>query len=137
MPKVDEISFKFHHMGVACRNLNIDTKYYRLFGYKQEGGDFIDINQGIKGRFLVGEGPRLELVMPYEDSTVLSDWLERNVKYYHRAYKVRDIYQASKYLQSERGIVVSPPKSAVAFDGRQVTFIMMPTMSLVELIEEC
>jgi len=49
----------FHHLGVACRNLDVEEAVWVPLGYTREGDDFEDPRQQIRGRFLTGPGPRL------------------------------------------------------------------------------
>ena len=44
----------FHHLGVACADIEMETVTYRALGYAPEGEDFVDPLQGIQGRFLLG-----------------------------------------------------------------------------------
>ena len=126
---------EFHHIGIACRDIDTETQYYRLMGYNIEENDFIDTNQGIKGRFLAGGGPRLELVSQIKGSSTLSPWLKSGIKMYHQAYAVHNIEEGIACLQSHQARLIAPPMPAVAFDDRPVCFLMLPTMSLVELIQ--
>ena len=65
---------------------------------------------------------------------VLSPWTSRGVRIYHVAYETSTLSEDIERLKRERGRVVSPPTPAVAFSGRPVTFIVLPTLQLVELI---
>ena len=62
------IPLNFHHLGIATRNIDIEYNQWMRFGYRKETEVFKDINQGVKGIFLVGTGPRLELLEPLENS---------------------------------------------------------------------
>jgi methylmalonyl-CoA/ethylmalonyl-CoA epimerase len=125
----------FHHIGVACRDLDREAKTYALLGYSPEGDDFSDERQGIRGRFIVGPGPRLELLVALPGSTVLEPWLRKGVKYYHEAFFVPDLAGGIEELGASGGKVVVEPVPAVAFDGREIAFVMLPNVTLVELIE--
>jgi methylmalonyl-CoA/ethylmalonyl-CoA epimerase len=63
-------SLEFHHIGVACKDIESETKISMNLGYEIEGEDFIDPVQGVSGRFLVGGGPRLELLAPLTEKGV-------------------------------------------------------------------
>ena len=124
----------FHHLGVACADIEVETLAYRALGYAPEGEDFADPLQGIRGRFLLGGGPRLELLISLPGRDVLSPWTSRGVRIYHMAYETSTMTEDIERLKRERGRVVSPPTPAVAFSGRPVTFIVLPTLQLIELI---
>ena len=54
--------------------------YYVELGYKPEGNRFSDARQGVAGLFLVGGGPRLELLEPLDDSDTLLPWLKSGTR---------------------------------------------------------
>jgi methylmalonyl-CoA/ethylmalonyl-CoA epimerase len=125
----------FHHLGIACTDLDTETATYRPLGYLLEGNDFDNTIQGIRGRFLVGGGPRLELLVGLPRSDVLTPWINRGVKIYHVAFEVDPLAEALDDLRAERVRIVSAPMPAVAFCSCRVAFLVMRTLQLVELIE--
>lgn len=127
-------SARFHHVGVACRDLDAEQQSLAALGYLPEGADFTDPTQGVRGRFLVGGGPRLELLVADGPGGVLQPWLERGAKLYHMAWEVDALEPAIAALRAERARIVAGPVPAVAFGGRPIVFLMMPTMLLIELI---
>jgi len=128
------VRVRFHHLGVACRQIDAEQEAWVALGYRPERAEFTDPLQGVRGRFLVGPGPRLELLEAVEGSTVLEPWLVRGVKVYHHAYEVDALEAAIDDLRDRRGRLVSGPVPAVAFDRRPVAFLAMPNRYLVELI---
>jgi len=126
----------FHHIGVACRDLESETRRFAALGYQQEGPDFTDPIQGVSGRFLIGGGPRLELLVPLSTEGCLAPWLKTGAKLYHLAYIVPDLDLEVTRLRGQGAKTVVPPVPAVAFEGRRITFLMLPNMMLVELIAE-
>lgn len=129
---------RFHHLGVACRHIDAEARSVALLGYRPEAGEhgeFEDPLQGVRGRFMVGPGPRLELLEPLAGSTVLDLWLKAGVRIYHQAYEVADLDAEAARLTGAGARMMSPPQPAVAFSGRRVCFVMLRTMLLVELIE--
>jgi methylmalonyl-CoA/ethylmalonyl-CoA epimerase len=129
------LGLQFHHVGVACADIDKETRQFAVLGYCTEGDDFEDPIQGIRGRFLGGPAPRLELLMNIEGSTVLSPWLAANVKLYHLAYETHDMTRTIEQLAKLGAKVVRAPVPAVAFQGRRIAFLMLPNRLLVELIE--
>jgi methylmalonyl-CoA/ethylmalonyl-CoA epimerase len=125
----------FHHIGVACRDLESETEAFRLLGYEAEAEDFLDPRQGIRGRFLIGSGPRLELLVGLPGSSVLTPWLKKGLKFYHQAFVVQNLGVSVEELCEKGGRLVSPPIRAAAFGGQQIAFVMLRNMSLVELIQ--
>ena len=124
----------FHHIGVACRDLDSETRRLAVLCYAPEGPDFTDPIQGVKGRFLSGGGPRLELLTPLSSSGVLTPWLNSSVKLYHLGYETADLAGAVTYFKRERAHIMVQPVEAVAFDHRKIAFMMLPNMLLTELI---
>jgi len=128
-------NLNFHHIGYACKDLDREQQALSLLGYVQESDDFDDPLQHIKGRFLTGPGPRIELLVQYEGTTVLEPWLMKGVKMYHLAYEVPELEKHISLLQEAGGKITVPAAPAVAFAGREICFIMLPSMQLVELIQ--
>jgi methylmalonyl-CoA/ethylmalonyl-CoA epimerase len=124
-----------HHLGVACKNLEADSAQFELLGFAREGDDFEDPMQGIRGRFLVGAGVRLELLEDLEGSGVLEPWLAARTKIYHHAYETADLEVSLGRLLDAGARVTRAPVPAVVFGGRRVVFAMLPNLMLIELIE--
>lgn len=126
----------FHHIGVAVHRIEKELPIYTVMGYKKEGKIFEDPEQGIRGLFLTAQDqPRLELLENLEGSHTLDKQLELGQKLYHMAYYVRDIEKAIDLLAKNRAKIISPPKNSTYFK-KQICFLMMPNMMIVELIEE-
>jgi methylmalonyl-CoA/ethylmalonyl-CoA epimerase len=126
----------FHHLGYACQNLEQETRTFEALGYLPEGPDFSDPSQGVVGRFVSGPGPRLELLTQSEGSTVLEPWLAGGgARMYHIAFETSTMDAEIARLEGAGGRVVRRPTPAVAFRGRSICFVMLPTSALVELIE--
>lgn len=127
--------FTFHHVGMACADLDRETEQQVRWGYRREGVDFEDPVQGVRGRFLVGGGPRLELLVALPGRRVLEPWSRGGNRLYHQAYGVDDLEGGLRDLEAAGARVVVPPVGAVAFDGRRIAFVVLRTMAVVELIE--
>lgn len=125
----------FHHFGVACKNLDREMGIYSMLGYASEGPDFEDPIQGVRGRFLVGGGPRVEILEALPGSDVLDPWLQNGSRIYHQAFEVSDILTTIELLENKRARVIVQPVPSVAFDGRLICFLMLKNMMLIELIE--
>jgi methylmalonyl-CoA/ethylmalonyl-CoA epimerase len=124
-----------HHLGVACKDLSVDSAQLEAMGFVREGGDFEDPRQGIRGRFLVGGGVRFELLEDLPGLGVLAPWLAARTRIYHQAYETFDLEGSLERLLDVGARIARPPLPAVAFGGRSVVFAMLPTMLLIELIE--
>ena len=98
---------------------------------------FEDPRQGVRGVFLGGQSPRLELLEPLAadgEGGVLEPWLKGGIKLYHLAYETDSLPDAIADLRRERAKVVVAPIPAVAFGGREIAFLLMPNRMLIELI---
>lgn len=129
------INLSFHHLGVACEDLDKEARAYAQLGYEQLLPDFEDETQGVRGRFMSGPGPCVELLVDLDGSTTVKPWLDRGVKIYHQAFETPHLNDAITYFTSQRARVSVPPVSAVAFDGRPIAFLLLPNMQLIELIQ--
>ena len=127
----------FHHVGVACTDIVAEAKQFATLGYAVEGEPFEDTVQGVRGQFMAGQSPLVELLEPLrvEPPGVLAPWLVQGVKLYHLGYRVADLAHAIETLRARRGKLVVPPVPAVAFGGRSIAFLMLPNRLLIELIE--
>ncbi len=129
------IHLQFHHIGVAGKDLDSEMLRLATLGYSAEGDVFCDPIQGVEGRFLVGGGPRLEILRPTTAKGVLTPWLKSGTKLYHLAYCVGDQMGSEiEKLRDHGAKIVVQPVSATAFSGADICFLMLPNMLLIELI---
>lgn len=118
---------KFHHRGIACRAFDFEQRRLVFLGYKQESTDVHDVAQRVHVRFLVGGGPRLELVRGDGRTGPLSSWLKSGVKMYHMAYEVDCIHEAIEHLVRGGAKLLMAPVPATAFAGSRIAFFMLKT----------
>jgi len=126
----------FHHVGVACVDIHAEAERLAALGYAAEGDVFDDFVQGVRGRFMGVQSPRLELLQPLpgREQGVLAPWLSASIKLYHLAYETADLAGALAQLRQSRAKVVVAPVPAVAFGGREIAFLLLPNRLLIELI---
>lgn len=127
---------EFHHIGVACKDFEQEQSKFAALGYRQESPDVHDPVQRVHIRFLVGGGPRMELVRSDGEPGPLAPWLKSGIKMYHMAYIVKDLSASLASLKSQGARVVVAPVPAAAFGGRNISFVMLPNLLLVELIAQ-
>lgn len=127
--------FKFHHLGVACESIAGEIASWEALGYRAESAAFVDEAQGIRGLFMVGGGHRIELLEATNGSTTLTPWIKWRVKLYHIGYLVESIDRAIEILVGDGASVARDPMMSVYF-GARISFLMMPNMVLVEVIED-
>lgn len=132
---LDKPGFTFHHLGVACRDLARELEGWTRLGYRPEGEAFTDPTQKIHGQFIVGPGPRLELLAASEPGSPVEGYLQRGTKIYHQAFEAQAFDASLAELQAAGARLTAGPVAAVAFDGRRIAFLMTPTLNLIEIIE--
>lgn len=125
---------RFHHLGVACANIGEEISDWAALGYRAESAPFLDVAQGVRGLFMIGGGPRVELLEANEDSRTLAPWLKRRVKIYHSGYTVPSLSQAMAALQARGATVARAPMHSACFKS-PIAFLLMPNLALIELIE--
>ena len=130
-------ALEFHHVGVACTDIRAEAERFAPLGYAVEGKPFVDARQGVRGMFLGSQSPRLELLESLGDASsgVLAPWLKQEAKLYHLAYLARDLATAIEQMRAAGGKLIVAPVAAVAFDGREIAFVMLPNRLLIELID--
>jgi methylmalonyl-CoA/ethylmalonyl-CoA epimerase len=120
------MSLKFHHIGLACKSINREVVELEKLGYTPVGKVFEDVEQGIRGIFLEGPGPRMELLQDLPGSQTIEPWLKkRGARMYHMAYKVHSIESTIDKLLNDGARLVKRPHPAVAFFGKKVCFLFL------------
>lgn len=129
-------SFKFHHIGVAVKDLDATASVYELGGYKRSSSIF-DPVQNVNICWLTKEGmPIVELLAPVDEQSPVNKTLEKNgVTPYHTCYVVESIEEAVAELRKQKYVMVSKPAEAVAFCGSRVCFLFNKNVGLIELVE--
>lgn len=130
------LACEFHHLGVACLDLDKEAKPWLALGYAPEGPDFEDPRQLVRGRFLVGAGPRLELLIATAEASPVKAALARGAKIYHQAFLAPRFDESLLKLRNLGCKLTVGPEPAVAFQGRRIAFLLMPNLNLIELIEK-
>jgi methylmalonyl-CoA/ethylmalonyl-CoA epimerase len=129
------LDLRFHHVGLACEDIEVERAAHRLLGYTDEGLVFVDPRQRIRGCFMVQGGMRIELLQPEGEGSPLRPHLTRGIKMYHQAFETDAIEASIDELRRGGAALAVPPTPAVAFGGRPIAFLMLRTTMLVELIQ--
>jgi methylmalonyl-CoA/ethylmalonyl-CoA epimerase len=131
-------NFVFHHVGVAVRELSSAAEILKtLFDYKLISGPFDDPIQKVSVSFLArGQGdPIIELVAPLTQDSPVIRTLEKGGGTYHVCYEVPDIKAAINHLTAQGCFLLSGPVPAVAFEMREIAWLMTAAKLLVELVQ--
>jgi methylmalonyl-CoA/ethylmalonyl-CoA epimerase len=126
---------EFHHVGYACENIHNELAHLQTLGYKLEGDMFADPLQKVHGCFLSLGSNRIELLEPTSDDSPLWLYLNKAIKMYHLAYVSPNFEKTLEELADNVAFQVTPPRAAVAFGGRRISFLMLRSLLLVEIIE--
>lgn len=128
--------FKFHHIGIAVKDIEVTAAIYENGGYKTSATIYDPI-QNVNICWLTNEdAPILELLAPVNESSPVNKILEKNgVSPYHTCYIVKDIQMAITELRKQKYVMVNKPAEAVAFKGSKVVFLFNKNVGLIELVE--
>lgn len=126
----------FHHIGIACRDIDKTREFYLGLGYTASPV-VDDPLQHVRICFLDKEGaPRLELLQPLDDQSPVARTLATaGVTPYHFCYEVRNIDEAIAALRTKRFLLVSGPVPACALGDRCIAFLYNKNNGLIELVE--
>ena len=130
-----QTELKFHHIGLACRDMAKDRRDHELLGYRAEGAEFADPLQRIRGLFMTLGSMRVELLEPLDETSPLTSYLKRGIKMYHQCFLSANLAQSIEVLEAHGARLVSAPTPAVAFENRLIAFLILPSQMLIELIE--
>lgn len=127
---------KFHHIGVAVKNIEATASLYEQGGYKRSSSIFDPI-QNVNICWLTRDGmPTIELLAPVDEKSPVNNTLDKvGVTPYHCCYIVDDLEEATAKLRKQKYIMVSKPAMAVAFCGSRVCFLFNKNVGLIELVE--
>jgi methylmalonyl-CoA/ethylmalonyl-CoA epimerase len=130
--------FIFHHIGIAVRDLKAAIPIYKnLFNYDLTSGPFDDPIQNVSVCFMSRgkEDPTVELVAPLGPNSPIDRTLKKGGGTYHICYQVADINAAIKHLTDQGSFLLSGPVPAVAFEMREIAWLMTEANLLVELVQ--
>jgi methylmalonyl-CoA/ethylmalonyl-CoA epimerase len=134
LPNVPD-GYEFHHIGYATTSVDRERALFEFLGYRIEGEAFEDPAQGVAGCFLVGPGPRIELLESLSGAVTLTPWIDAGIKIYHFAYWVENIEAAIAWARTQRAKVTVNPVPAIAFGGRLISFVMFRNGLMLEFIQ--
>lgn len=132
-----------HHIGVAVLDIDKALPHYQsILGLRLLDGPYDDPIQRVRVCFLGTEGSRegvIELISPIpgaaEGESPVHLYLKKDLGAYHVCYEVRDIESAVAGMRAKGCLLVSAPVPAVAFEGRRIAWLYLPTRQLIELVE--
>jgi len=135
--KMNQETFKFHHIGLIVSDMEEAIKNYALmFGWNNISEVYTLESQKVRECFVKnGENCYIGLVSPIGNDSVVSNLVKKGFSYYHLAYKVNNINDSITFLEKLNYKTLSK-FSSEAFDGNLCVFLYTPDGHLIELIEE-
>ena len=126
----------FHHVGLACHDIEAEAANLTAVGYVPEAPPIADPIQKVRVQFFNGGGPRIELIEPTAAESPVTGILKRGTKFYHIGYEVENLENAIKILDERSFRPIGPAAPAIAFGMQRIIFMMAKTGILIELIEK-
>ncbi|MBA0195221.1 VOC family protein [Pectobacterium brasiliense] len=129
---------KLHHFGFLSLSLKDTVNDFILLGHKVISDVIRDSERGVDIVFLTSEtNEMIEIVSPYIENSVVRGLVRKNKNnIYHIAYLVSGIEDNILSLQSKGFVLIDSPKPAIAFNGKNVAFLISSYVGMIELIEE-
>ena len=122
---------KFHHVGVACRNIDEEiANVSKIHQIIKKSPVVFDKEQNAELVLLtLSDGTNIELISGKPVETLL----KKNITCYHLCFEVNDIGTEVDRLVKEGAFLISPPKPAVLFNNRLVAFLNV-SYGMIELL---
>jgi len=128
----------FHHLGLALQDDVQSIMFLRGQGY-EIGEKVFDFEQNVHLRFCQSvDMPAVELVLPGSGVGPLTPILKHyNEIMYHSCYETEELGLSLSAMEASglRILHVSPPKPALLFGGRKVSFYKVMGFGLIEILE--
>jgi|TARA_B110000211_G_C13558260_1_gene326659 methylmalonyl-CoA/ethylmalonyl-CoA epimerase len=96
--------------------------FFEFLGHRSGGPVFVDSGQGVCRRFLIGGGPRVELLENLPGSHTLVLWLGKKVSVYAFCYLVPGFAAARDTAFAQGALVVRDSMRRIAFTDRLIFF---------------
>lgn len=126
-----------HHIAYLVKSIAKSEPAFTALGYKRERDVFYDAERKTNFLFLFGNGMRVELVEPQEDSDIYPLLKKYKNEIYHVCYCVNDLDAAVQELQENGFLLFRDKQRARAIsDTAQVVFLTHARMGIVELLQE-
>jgi len=122
---------RFHHIGVACKNIAAEiVSVCKIHDIATISTTVFDPEQNAELALLtLGDGTHIELIAGKQ----VESFVKKNITYYHLCFEVDDIHAEIERLIREHAMLISGPKPAILFDNREVAFLQV-SYGLIELL---
>jgi len=132
------LELTLHHIGYAVKTIEpVAGRYVDRFGYKLCTPVIHDPLQKALVQFLrlPGDDAYLEFVAPDSPESPLSNAVKGGGRLHHICYAANSLEETIDSLEDDGMLLVSEPKTAVAFGGRRICWLIDDNRLLVELVE--
>jgi hypothetical protein len=131
----------FHHLGLAVKEPKTAGFFLSGLGYKIGPMVFDPLQNVHLGMCHHDSMPDVEIICPAEGSGPLDRLLGAHKEglVYHMCYTSPNLDATLDALESEENLQIfeiSPPKEAVLFGGKKVSFYLIAGLGLIEIIDE-
>ncbi|RCH54888.1 VOC family protein [Mucilaginibacter hurinus] len=122
---------KFHHVGVACRDINEGiAEMSKIHEISVVSKIVKDEQQNAELCMLtLADGVNIELIAGKQ----VEGFVKKGITYYHLCYEVENINTEIERLEKEGAYLLSAPKPAILFDNREVAFLHV-SYGIIELL---
>ena len=141
VPSPNKWGLAFHHLGLAAKDPKAAAQFLAGLGYRI-GPMIFDPLQNVRAALCAQDHmPDVEIICPGEGEGPLDKLLagQREGLVYHMCYRSADLDRSLEALEDDGGLsvyCVSPPKEAVLFGGKRVSFYLIEGVGLIEIIDE-
>jgi hypothetical protein len=137
VPVANTQLLRFHHIGLAVSEPEPAFRFLAFQGYIA-GNQVFDPLQGVNLAMRHHETmPDFEVIWPGDEPSPIDKMIKRHgTLMYHCCYEATDIAAALQAIADSGfdAVAVSPPKPAILFGGREVSFYMIDGFGLIELL---
>ena len=135
---MSDFGLTFHHLGLALEKDDVTLTFLKAQGYEY-GDKIYDPKQNVHLRMCRAPNtPAIEIVLPGEGDGPLTPILKKyNGLIYHTCYETEDLAASLKAMEelALRVFPVAPPKPAILFEERKVSFYNVIGFGLIEILE--
>lgn len=127
---------KIHHIGYAVSDIKKSIRDFIDLGYNIEKDLIIDEKRGVSIQFMISGEYRIELVMPLNDSSPISNVLKKKgIGPYHICYETNMIDKIADKFINNKFILIEKKSNAIAINNQNVIFLYKSNVGLIELLE--
>ena len=131
----------FHHLGLAAKDPKAAARFLTGLGYRVGPIIFDPLQNVLAGLCAHDHMPDVEIISPAEGEGPLDKLLatQRDGLVYHMCYASADLDRSLEALEEDDQLSIysiSPPKEAILFGGKRVSFYLIEGVGLIEIIDE-